>query len=58
MEQRLTMNGVAGSEIMDEMDKGLFCYDNSQPLYSNKMRFLDVIMQYNLWGELWSKINK
>lgn len=45
-------------EIMDEMDKGLFCYDNSQPLYSNKMRFLDVIMQYNLWGELWSKINK
>ena len=25
---------------------------------SNKMRFLDVIMQYNLWGELWSKINK
>ena len=45
-------------EIMDEMDKGLFCYDNSQPLYSNKMRFLDVIMQYNVWGELWSKINK
>lgn len=45
-------------EIIDEVGKGLFYYDKSQPLYSNKMHFLDVVMQHNLWGELWAKINK
>lgn len=43
--------------IIQELGEKLYHYDDNQSLYFNIMRFLEIVRQYNLWGELWTKIN-